>query len=74
MSRSYKKTPIYQDQPFKKFGKKYANKAVRLYLKDNELASGKSYRKVYETWEIRDYKSYCPFDDYMHDWDTDHGY
>lgn len=52
MSRSYKKTPITKDGHSGKFGKKVANRKVRQYKGD--LADGKSYRKIYESWDIHD--------------------
>ena len=58
MSRSYKKHPIYSDQwAGKKLGKKWANRKVRQDTCD-EVAKGKRYRKVYESWNIADYHSY----------------
>ena len=59
MSRSYKKNPFYKDQCSRKFGKKLANRRVRAYLKDfNNVIKYKSYRKVYDSWDINDYISY----------------
>jgi hypothetical protein len=55
MSRSYKKTPVYQDGYGTKqlqWYKRCANKKVR---RTREIASDKAYRKVYETWIFRDY-------------------
>jgi hypothetical protein len=55
MSRSYKKTPICKDgygSKNLKWYKRSANKKVRRHT---EIHSGKSYRKVYETWTFRDY-------------------
>lgn len=55
MSRSYKKTPINKDgygSKNLKWYKRSANKKVR---RTPEIHSGKSYRKVYETWTFRDY-------------------
>lgn len=53
MSRSYKKTPIVKDGHSGKFGKKVANRKVRHYK--GTIASGKSYRKIYESWDIHDF-------------------
>lgn len=58
MSRSYKKTPVCKDGRSGKFGKKVANRKVRYYKGD--IADGKSYRKIYESWEIHDYISHYP--------------
>ena len=55
MSRSYKKTPVYQDGYGLKslyWYKRSANKKVR---RTTEIDSGKSYRKIYDTWTFRDY-------------------
>lgn len=54
MSRSYKK-PYLSDQYTP--GKKSANRAVR---RTKDVADGKSYKKVYCTWNIRDWSFYCP--------------
>ena len=57
MSRSYKKHPIYTDQwAGKKLGKKWANRKCRKHKDD--IANGKQYRKLYESWNIYDYQSY----------------
>ena len=50
-----KKTPVYQDGYGLKslyWYKRSANKKVR---RTTEIHSGKSYRKVYDTWTFRDY-------------------
>jgi hypothetical protein len=52
MSRSYKKTPIVKDGHSGKFGKKVANRKVRHFKGD--IANGKAYRKIYESWDIHD--------------------
>lgn len=61
MGKSYKKTPIIKDNgKSKKKEKRIANHTVRSKLKNNidfELADGKSYKKVFDTWDIADYKS-----------------
>ena len=56
MSRSYKKNPIYTDgrTPTPKKIKRIANKKVR---HTKNLADGKAYRKVFESWNIHDYKN-----------------
>lgn len=71
MSRSYKHTPIVQDQSGRHFGKKYANKVVRQHNKkeiykaiqsdfeiNNFVNSGKSYKQLYETYNVCDFKFY----------------
>jgi hypothetical protein len=55
MSRSFKKTPICKDCTGTKclqWSKRQANKKVR---RTRSLASGKAYRKVYDSWNIHDY-------------------
>jgi hypothetical protein len=58
MSRSYKK-PVITDQQrnnkSSKWAKRQANKAVR---KESQVADGKSYRKVSDSWKIRDWSFY----------------
>lgn len=55
MSRSYKRTPIFQDgygSKSLKWYKRQANKKVR---RTKEVPSRKGYRKAYDTWTFRDY-------------------
>ena len=52
MSRSYKKNPIHKDS--NKWAKKYANKVVR---RTKTIHSGKSYRKIFNSWDICDWSS-----------------
>lgn len=57
MSRSYKKVPgwIDNDKPrIKKYYKKIANGIVR---RSKDLANGGYYRKLYNPWNICDYKN-----------------
>lgn len=66
MSRSYKKTPILQDgygSICLKWYKRQANKKVR---RTTVLSNGKSYRKAYETWNLRDYKFRYTFRKYLY--------
>lgn len=63
MSRSYKKTPIVKDNAGgRKHAKRQANKKVR---RTKCLSSGKQYRKVYNTWDIYDYVSYCTLEEFL---------
>ena len=56
MSRSYKHSPVYTDRKYgAKWWKRQANRKVR-YHKD--VLNNKSYRKVYNPWEIHDYIIY----------------
>jgi len=62
MSRSYKHTPIHKMAPeHGKIGKHFANRRVRRYKGD--LSSGKSYRKLYDPWEIHDWITYETLND-----------
>ena len=58
MSRSFKKRGIYCDSS--PSAKKKANARVRRF--DAVLANGSSYKKVYESWDICDYKFNAPSD------------
>lgn len=60
MSRSYKKQPYTKDGgPTRvKFAKRKANKKVR---RTNDVPSGKSYRRVFEPYDIHDYINYWPW-------------
>lgn len=53
MSRSFKKTPVAKCAGYGAYGKKLANRKVR-HAPDTVTANGKSYRKMYETWDIND--------------------
>lgn len=65
MSRSYKKTPIIKDNGrTKKYGKHFANKAVNTFIdnvqnEDFFFPQNKSYKKLYDSWEIADFTSRC---------------
>lgn len=61
MSRSRKKNPYFSDYGRKRtpFFKRQANKRIR---KIEDLAKGNSYRKSDITYNICDYKFYCPDD------------
>ena len=55
MGRSYTRTP-YSGERQNQEDKRLANKRVRQQLKlADELPQGSSYRKMYESWNIRDY-------------------
>ena len=58
MSRSYKRNPIYK--AVSKYGKKLANRKVRR-TKLPAFRKSNMYRKVYETWDVCDYRFYVPF-------------
>ena len=52
MSRSFKKSLVAKDKN-NKYNKKSANKKVRRYK--NNIANGKAYKKIYESYDICDY-------------------
>ena len=56
MSRS-KRKPYIVDQSFKRYGKKFASKKVR---RNSDVSNGTMYKKIYEQWDICDYKWYDP--------------
>ena len=62
MSKSYKRNPIYQDQSSKRFGKRYANKIVR---REDEVPTGRAYKKCYESWNISDYCFRTTWQEYL---------
>jgi len=55
MSRSFKKNAGWTDHrsPFSKFAKKFANRKVR---RTKNIPNGGAYKKIYESWEICEYK------------------
>jgi hypothetical protein len=54
MSRSRKKVSVYTDSSRGGYAKRQAAKAVRRYK--GELSNGKEYRKLYNPWNICDWK------------------
>lgn len=81
MSRSYKKTPSSGVRK-SKWSKTQANRAVRRATKDNEIPiSGKSYRKIYDPWNIGDtpeiaptFEHFCEEKRRQFEWYKMHGY
>lgn len=60
MGKSYKKHPAVSTIVYNG-SKRRSNKKVRRTLKDeNHSFDRKQYRKIYDTWEIRDYKEIAP--------------
>lgn len=55
MSRSYKKEPWICDRS--PYNKNQANRRVRRYKR--KLKDGRSYRKLYSSYDICDFKWYC---------------
>ena len=68
MSRSYKKTPVYKAMVDSRFSKRASNKKIR---KQKDLPMGKSkiFRKVSETWEICDYRTYFSREMALEEWE-----
>lgn len=60
MSRSYKHTPVYKSssRSSNTFQKRQANKKVRKYSSEQFKNNGKAYRKIFESWNITDYRFY----------------
>lgn len=73
MSRSYKKHLWVTDghTPGTKNSKRFANKMVR---HNEDVPSGGSYRKVFEPWDIRDYKYMWTWADAKKDWEENKEY
>ena len=70
MSRSYRKTPILKETGKKK-KRTFANRKVRRKLNsdlDYTLANGKSYKKVFESWDITDYVTRLTLNEAIEDW------
>ena len=65
ISNSYKKHTYSGDHKGKE-KKRCANKSVRMWLKDNpeEIIKGKSFKKIYESYDICDYGSLCSWEEY----------
>jgi hypothetical protein len=58
MSRSYRE-PYFVDgygSKWKRFNKNYANRRVRRKAVDFEIADGNSYRRMYDQWDICDWR------------------
>lgn len=55
MSRSYKHHPHVKCEKSCKKGKRWANKKVRQFLKNNPISNGCQYQKVFNTCDICDY-------------------
>lgn len=70
MSRSYKKSPVCTDHntPGTRWAKRQAAKAVRRY--NDCIDDGKSYRKVYCSWNICDYRFYQTRKQAIKEWEN----
>lgn len=67
MSRSYKHTPVCTDSwglsGVKKYWKRIANRKVR---RTKEIGrKSKNYKKVYESWNLCDYRFYMEKESYV---------
>jgi hypothetical protein len=62
MSRSFKHAPITKGGS--RISKRQANKIVRQRLKDinYEIGNFTHYKSIVESWDIAEYKCYCPTD------------
>ena len=62
MSRSYKHTPIAKSGS--RVNKRQANKIARKRLKDVDfdIGNGRNFKSLVNSWDICDYKCYCPDD------------
>lgn len=69
MSRSYRKTPILKETGKKK-KRTLANRKVRRKLNNPnyELADGRAYKKVFESWDISDYVTRLTLNEAIEDW------
>ena len=54
MSRSYKRYPSWKCGKSCKWGQRQANKRIRHTLQG--ISNGKAYKKLYNSWDICDYK------------------
>ena len=71
MSRSFKKSPVIKDAnrkgPTYKSGKQIANRAVR---HKGDIPNGGSYKKVYCSWNISDYRFMKTEAEFKKEWDN----
>lgn len=74
MSRSTKKNPIYTDgRNGRKISKRFANKTVRQYK--GEIAKGKSYKKLYNSYDIHDFTNRYSWEEAILDYyNNEYGY
>jgi len=69
MSRSYKKHPRAKDTASKNM-KKFANKKVRAN-QDNLPSKGKSFKKIFESWEISDWNWHWSKREAIEEWEEE---
>ena len=75
MSRSYKKSPVFKDSQRKRSGetgtgeqKRFASRAVR--RNDDAIANGGSYRKLYDSYSICDYRFIETENEFRKEWES----
>ncbi|OAS13353.1 hypothetical protein [Paenibacillus oryzisoli] len=70
MSRSYKKSPVCTDHtsPGTRWAKRQAAKAVRRHA--GNVENGRSYRKLFCSWNICDYRFYQSKEKAILEWET----
>jgi hypothetical protein len=70
LSNSYKKSPVCTDHfsPASCWAKRQAAKAVRRYY--GCISKGSSYKKVYCSWNICDYRFYQPKEQAIKEWEN----
>ena len=71
MSRSYKKHGEMVKQQNTRGQKKFANRRVRRHM-DALPPKGKSYKKLFSSWEICDYKWIWTKEDAIREWNEAH--
>lgn len=62
MSRSYKKNPWCKD--YNRGSKTLANRTIRHGKKTKDIPNGRAYQKYTCSWDICDYKSYMPHEEW----------
>lgn len=69
MSRSYKKHPFCTDHHVKttKEKKRFANKKIR---HTKNIPNGRAFRKIYETYDICDWKNRWTWEEALADWNS----
>lgn len=74
MGKSYKHYPFCKCEKSCKKGKKWANRRVRAQSKEMiEIANGKSYKKLFNSWDICDYCDSFTWEEYKA-WKKSWGY
>ena len=75
MSRSYRKHPVIADNAkYASFGKKQARRRVRNLDIEELPLKGNAEKKVYESWNIHDFKSYWSWENALKQYREDPDY